>query len=107
MHYVEQQLPDVGHLLVARPMGGISQSAISCGAHANLLAEALASRVRVEREGRNALGTRAHFFLAAPNGFAIYLGRHAQIMQPLTLHEYDFEGTRHRTYEPSLSMPST
>lgn len=102
--YVEQRLPDVGRLLVARPSGGISQTSIACGAHANLMAERLAERIRTERLGGPQPDGRAHIFLAAPNGFAIYLGRHVHVIKPLTLHEYDFEGSRHKTYEPSLKF---
>jgi hypothetical protein len=46
-----------------------------------------------------------HLFIAAPNGFTFYLGRHIKVLQPVTLYEYDFDGGRSGSYEPSLSMP--
>ncbi|WP_321928594.1 SAVED domain-containing protein [Burkholderia cenocepacia] len=53
----------------------------------------------------SATGGRTHLFIAAPNAFTFYLGRHVHGLKPVTLYEFDFERHRSGTYEPSLSFP--
>ncbi|MCA8318606.1 SAVED domain-containing protein [Burkholderia cepacia] len=104
--YVATKLQGLRRLLVARPMGGSSQQAVQSGAHAYALAEALAIRLQQDIDS-GALGTggRTHLFIAAPNAFTFYLGRHVHGLKPVTLYEFDFERHRSGTYEPSLSFP--
>ncbi|HEX03555.1 MAG TPA: SAVED domain-containing protein [Bacteroidetes bacterium] len=100
-------LPQVGTLVLAAPNSGPSQGSVICGAHANQLAEKLASYLKELRD--NTSGTASpmiHIFLAAPNGFTLYFGRHVEIFKPITLYEFDFESKGNRSYTASLSIPS-
>jgi hypothetical protein len=104
--YAVANLPTVGTLMLARPTGGGSQKSVICGAHANRLAEGLAKWVKASREAPNASrDARLHVFIAAPNAFTFYLGRHIEAVKPVTLYEFDFQSQRAGSYEPSLSFP--
>ncbi len=104
--YAERELPGLRRLLVAELNVPPGQATVTCGAHANELAERLAERLQHDREASaTALKERLHLFLAGPNAFALFLGRHAQVLKPLTLYEYDFGRERHCSYEPSLTLP--
>lgn len=104
--YIKANLPTVGTLISAKPVGGHSQHSVVCGAHAYQLAEDLANKMRSRRQptGEQANG-RIHLFMAAPNGFSFYLGRHFELLKPLTLYEFDFQSQRDRSYQPSFSIP--
>jgi hypothetical protein len=93
-------------LISASPNTGPSSRVVVCGAHAFTLAESLVAHVRAVRE-EAALGLNApiHLFIAAPNGFTFYVGRHIDALRPLTLYEFDFERQLHGTYMESLSIP--
>lgn len=92
-------------LLTFKPVGGASSSAVASGHHAYQLAEALARRVKAQRESQPETQSRVHLFVAAPNGFTLYLGQHCPLLAPLTLYEFDFEGARDGSYRPSLALP--
>lgn len=94
----------VGAVRVARLTIPPGQQAIVCGAHASVLAEALAAEAKRLRSMSGTLG-RLHLFVAAPNAFSFYLGRHVHSLKPLTLYEFDFDAAKHGTYEPSLHYP--
>jgi hypothetical protein len=98
----------IGQLLVAVPSGGPSQRSVLCGAHADVLAEALAARLKEERtRGAATKHARTHLFMAVPNAFPFYLGRHIHTLKPITLYEFDFHTERDGSYQPSLSLPET
>ena len=104
--FLDARLHAIRSLLVCRPTTGPSQQAVVCGAHALQLAESLAARVKGERERMGGeQDRRVHLFIAGPNGFSFYLGRHVQSLKPLTLYEFDFEGRRGGSYAASLSFP--
>jgi hypothetical protein len=44
--------------------------------------------------------------MAAPGAFSFFLGQRQTAIGPLTLYEYDFEGNRGGSYQPSLSLPA-
>jgi hypothetical protein len=46
-----------------------------------------------------------HLFVAAPNAFTFFLGRHLQALKPVSLYEFDFGRDRDGSYERSLSYP--
>jgi hypothetical protein len=99
--------PAIGSLLIATPASGPSQNSVACGSHADSLAETLGSEVNAVRARvSTSRASRMHLFIAAPNGFTFYLGRHIKVLQPVTLYEFDFGGGRSGCYEPSLSMPN-
>lgn len=104
--YAAQKLPGMRRLLIARLSVPSGQTVIACGAHANQLAESLANRLKSDREADPAhfMG-RVHLFVAAPNAFTFFLGRHVQVLKPVTLYEFDFGRERHGSYDPSLSYP--
>lgn len=102
--YLSKHEP-VRQILVAKLTVAAGQQAIVCGAHANQLAEALAAQVKTMRARSTSPAERAGLFIAGPNAFVFYLGRHVQSLKPLTLYEFDFDSAKHATYEPSLSYP--
>jgi hypothetical protein len=85
--------------------GGPAQNSVRCGAHAALLAEKLAMYLQALRTTHPFMGARLHLFMAAPNGFCFELGRHAAVLGPLTLYEFDFERRNGGGYTASLSLP--
>ncbi|MCY1236568.1 SMODS-associated and fused to various effectors sensor domain protein [compost metagenome] len=96
----------IGRLVVAVPSGGPSQRSVLCGAHADVLAEALAARLKEDRTRDEATNpARAHLFMAVPNAFPFYLGRHIHTLKPVTLYEFDFHAERDGSYQPSVSLP--
>lgn len=101
--HVSALLPQVGALLIARPVGGASSRSVACGQHAFDLAESLVSQIKSSRVDRKVAGL--HLFIAAPNAFTFFLGQRQPGLGPVTLYEYDFEGIRSGGYEPSLSLP--
>jgi hypothetical protein len=104
--YASQNLPSLRRLLVARLNAPISQTVVVSGSHANRLAETLAERIKSDRESdAKLLMEHLHLFVAAPNAFTFFLGRHVQVLKPVTLYEFDFARERSGSYEPSLSYP--
>ncbi|KQW43303.1 MULTISPECIES: SAVED domain-containing protein [unclassified Roseateles] len=104
--YLQESQVKVRRLLIAKPACGPSAQAVSSGAHANALAEALAEKLKQDREASPAARReRVHLFISAPNAFTFYLGRQAPMMKPLTLYEYDFHNQVDGSYRPSLSYP--
>lgn len=103
--FIRTSVPNVGRLLVASPEGGAAQTSVKCGAHANMLAERLVGEVSTLRRQNPGVASQVHLFIAAPNAFTFFLGRHAPTLWPLTLYEYDFEKLHTGSYEPSLCLP--
>ncbi len=100
-------LQGVRRLLVARLNVAPSQTVVVSGAHANRLAETLVDKLKRDREtDARFLMERVHLFVAAPNAFTLFLGRHVPVLKPVTLYEFDFERERSGSYEPSLSYPA-
>ncbi len=50
-------------------------------------------------------GQRIHLFMAVPGAFSFFLGQRAVAIGPVTLYEYDYDGSNGSSYEPSLSLP--
>jgi len=103
--FVATRLPAVRSILVFKPTSGPSHSAIAGGSHATALAQDLVARAKTIRDLVEGTPARTHLFIAGPNGFSFYLGRHAHSLQPLTLYEFDFQGQRDGSYMASLSIP--
>ncbi len=97
----------IKQFLFINPSCGPSHRVVQGGAHAALMAQTLAAHIKAHREGREATSepVRIHLFIAAPNGFTFYFGRHSQSLKPFTLYEFDFENQAGGSYRPSLSMP--
>lgn len=102
--FVAAHLPVAATLLVATPTGGPGQQSVACGAHAEQLAESLANQIKALRDAAPGPTPRTHLFIAAPNAFTFYLGRHFEVMKPLTLYEFDFQSQRGGSYEPALAL---
>lgn len=102
--YVRRALPEVGTLLIARPSTGPSARSVVCGRHAFDLADVLTARIRSARDEAKTAG-RVHIFPACPGAFAFFLGQRQVAIGRLTLYEFDFEGGRDGSYQPSLSLP--
>lgn len=99
VNYAGANLPNVSTVLVCRLTGGARADAVKCGRHAFDLAQCIAS------ESRAATGAPIHLFVAAPNALTFFLGQRRALLGRVTLYEFDFEGTRDRTYQPSLTLP--
>lgn len=100
--YVEAARPEVGRVLLLKPSTGAGAQSVACGRHAFELAEAAASAVRDARAGGPGM---LHLFVAAPNAFTFFLGQRQPALGRVRLYEFDFEGGRHRTYAPALTLP--
>lgn len=98
--YVTDRLPDVSTLLVCEPEGGPSQLSVRNGAHAWAWTEQIVRTVRSLRTPR----TRIHIFAACPNVMLLFLGQQQAALGPCIIYEWDFEGHRSRSYEPSLAF---
>jgi hypothetical protein len=104
--YARESLAGLRRLLVARLNVQSSQTVVVSGSHANYLAEALSERLKRDRENdASLLMERIHLFVAAPNAFTFFLGKHVQVLKPVTLYEFDFGRERGGSYDPSLSYP--
>lgn len=104
--YLTASLPQAGPLVLAVPTSGPSQGSVICGAHANQLAERLASYLKELRDqAPGPVPPTMHIFLAAPNAFTFYFGRHIESIKPLALYEFDFESKGNRSYTASLFIP--
>lgn len=93
---------EVGKVLIARPSCGPGGQSVVCGRHAFQLAEQLAAKINVLREGRSAT---LHIFIAAPNAFTFFLGQRQAGLGRTTLYEYDFEARHGGGYQSSLTFP--
>ena len=100
--YVSRTLPNVRTMLLARPSTGVGARSVAGGRHAFDLAEALTARIKTERDE---LRGRLHLFVAGPGAFSFFLGQRQVAIGSLTLYEFDFEGERGGSYQPSLSLP--
>ena len=102
--YVRGAVPEVSTLLIARPSAGPGARSVVCGRHAFDLTELLTARIKSERDKAGGRG-HVHLFVAGPGAFAFFLGQRQTAIGPVTLYEFDFEGGRGGSYEPSLSLP--
>ena len=102
--YVEQLLPGVGRMIWASMSPAPSATAVIDGAHARDLAQQLRDHLRASRAADERRAT-LHFFIAAPNGLAFFLGQLLRALGPCVLYEYDLEGNTPGGYAPSLSFP--
>jgi hypothetical protein len=101
--FVKSGVQRAGRILHCRPEGGASQQSVHCGRHARMLAESVVQRLRTLR-GSGSGTTRAHIFIAGPNGFAFFLGQHQQAIGPAALYEWDFDGQRGGGYSLGLAV---
>jgi hypothetical protein len=95
----------VERLISARIAGEPGKTRVESGAHAYQLAWQLQQWLK-DHTG-SCVQRRLHLFVAAPNGFVFFFGQLARNLGSLRLYEYDFERTKHGTYEPSLDLPQT
>ena len=93
--------PRVRDLVYAR-FEDPGQFAIKDGGHAQRLAEKLVERIQelALSSGRPPV----HLFLAGPQGLALALGRLCHVFPRIQVYEFDFEGKRDGTYEPSITL---
>ena len=103
-NYVNDHLPNVGRLLCLVPSSGAGYHAVAAGRHAFMLAQTAKSEIL---SAKSSLTQEAcsHIFIAAPNTLTFFLGQQAPVLGRIWLYEFDFEGTRGRTYQPSLNLP--
>ena len=100
--FVEPQLSGVGTLLnIALPSTG--HDSVRNGSHAFSIVKEAVDLIRSHRIAAGATG-RVHLFWAAPNAMAFMVGQLARPLGPITLYEFDFEGTVNGSYSPSLSL---
>jgi hypothetical protein len=102
--YVTSTLPGIGSLLIARLTTGAGAQSIAAGRHAFELAEALMAKARAMCSP-GASPSMIHLFMAGPGSFAFLLGQRQAALGRLTLYEFDFEGGRSGSYQPSLVLP--
>ena len=102
--FVRQSLSQVGRIVHCKPETGPSQQSIACGRHAWSFTEALVQHLQFLRTQRNP-DSQTHIFIAAPNGFAFFLGQHQQTIGPAAVYEWDFDGQRGGGYSLGLHVP--
>lgn len=96
---------DVGRLVCVDLSGGAAQTAVLNGAHADALAERLANHIKdLRARASGPTSPQVHLFISAPYTFSFFLGRHAKLLKPVVLYEFDFDGDRSGSYERSLTM---
>ena len=93
-----------GQVINLQPEGGPSQSAVTSGEHALGIADEVIRLVQAARPS-NGQQSRIHVFAACPNAVMFLLGQQYPALGQVTVYEYDFEGTRSGSYEPSLALP--
>lgn len=91
--------PEIGKLIVVKLSAGASGASVRSGAHAMKLAEEVVATVR--KQPRTPM---LHLFIAAPNGFTFFLGQHHPVLGAATVYEWDFEGSRSKTYSRGLAL---
>ncbi len=99
----ERRSPTVGRVLLARTEA-FGHFAIENGGHAYELAAKLIEQIVAARPAPH---STIHLFLAGPNGLALAIGLQARMLRRVQLYEFDFEGKRHGSYEPSISLESS
>ena len=99
---------NIGRLVIACLTVRTSQAAVKNGSHADQLADQLANYLKDARVGTGACARAPlHLFMAVPNSFAFFLGRHIKVLRPVTLYEFDVDGERGGGYVPSLFMTAS
>lgn len=98
--YIARELPNVGTLLVCRIASGSGRQTVHNGRHADEIAAAAAHALHELPPA-----PMLHLFIAAPNALTFFLGQRQMSLGPTLLYEHDFEGTRDRSYRPSLKLP--
>ncbi|MHB8620453.1 MAG: SAVED domain-containing protein [Chloroflexota bacterium] len=101
--YTERNLGEVGTLLVCRLAAGVGGTAIGNSEDADLLAAELAQLIA---DALIPVGQRGplHWFVAGPNGFTFFLGRHTASFPECVTYEYDFDNRRLGAYAPSITF---
>jgi hypothetical protein len=99
-------LPTISRVVNFVLPSGASGSSVQSGPHAQLLVDQFIAWARSGRTRAERLGS-LHLFIAAPNGFSFFLGRHARALGRCHLYEYDFDTNEPAAYRPSLSFPET
>jgi hypothetical protein len=111
--YVERDLSDrVGRILAvvppredestSEPEGKPGNTSVRGANHAFALAQEL--KRHVDRRSREEQDGPLHLFLAAPGGFAFYLGQLSRGFGEIQLYEWEFEKPESKTYFPSVRL---
>lgn len=100
--YCETAPLNVGRLVILKPSSGSGAQSVACGRHAFELADAATSAVRAAQADGASI---THLFIAAPNAFTFFLGQRQAALGSVRLYEFDFDGSRGRSYAPALSLP--
>lgn len=100
--YCEAALPEVGKILVLKPICGSGAQSVTCGRHAFELADATTDAIRTADTNGNDV---THLFVAAPNAFTFFLGQRQNALGRVRLYEFDLDGGRGRSYTAALTLP--
>jgi hypothetical protein len=103
--YAASIIPRARETLHARVSPRPGAKAVVCGHHAFHLADSLTAMIKAVRD--TVPGQKTRLFMAVPGAFSFFLGQRAVAIGPVTLYEYDFEGTNGGSYQESLSLPLT
>lgn len=102
--YVEAQHTSIGKMLILRASCGPGAQVVASGHHAFDLAQSAKEAVRRAKPDPSQGGI-THVFIAAPNALTFFLGQQQSALGPVRLYEFDFDGTRGGSYNPSLTLP--
>ena len=103
--YVADSLPCVGRILEARINPEPSHLALRDGTHVLLFAQAIARKIAAARSVTERSG-RVHFFMAAPNAFAFFLGQYSKVLGNMVVYEFNFPPVKAGDYQPVLTFPN-
>lgn len=98
--YVRNEQREIGRILHCRIAGSPSHQSVRSGQHADRIAAAVAAAI--QKLGPPAV--TKHLFAAAPNGLLFFLGQRQLTFGAVILYEHDFEGSKVRSYQPSLQL---
>jgi hypothetical protein len=103
--FVKNNLAESGVLLHAaiKPQPGftaVKNANHIIAAVSELIAKIKDLHVQQGRKGK------IHFFMAAPNAFAFFLGQQSKSLGKIILYEYDFENVRTGSYHTGISLPN-
>jgi hypothetical protein len=103
--YTASSLPTVGRILEAKINPEPSHLALKDGTHVLLMAQAIARKIASGRSVAERSG-KVHFFMAAPNAFAFFLGQFSRVMGNMVVYEFNFPPVKAGDYQPVLTFPN-
>lgn len=104
IEYAQRHQPSIARVLHAQPAAGPGMTAILDGSHARLLAAQLPALCHASRRDLPRVA-RLHIFVAAPNGFAFFLGQIGRGFGLGCLYDHDLDRRSPEAYVRTICFP--